>query len=262
MCIIKYKAKTPSLRHRMLVKEPSLLNKPIIKNLKKKIKLSVGRSSTYGRITCRHKGGGVSFKQRLFLSSKNDYRSIVLAREYFKKKKVHIALHFDLFNKKFFYTRSITTDKPGVLLQSKSNQKDVKLGNRCSFSHIPAGTVVCNVTREKSEKPSFVCGSGTYAQIINKINGYVTIRLPSGKVKKLSDKCTATIGRSSNEASYLEVLGKAGISRYLNKRPTVRGIAMNPVDHPHGGRTNGGIPSKTPWGLPTKSGFKLRKKYE
>lgn len=132
---------------------------------------------------------------------------------------------------------------------------DIKIGHALSLDRIPLGSFIHNISLIPGKKSQLARAAGNYAQLIQKDQKYAKLKLRSGEQRFVSLNCTATLGTVSNENHNLISIGKAGRSRWLNKRPTVRGVAMNPVDHPHGGgqgKTSGGRPSVTPWGKPTK----------
>jgi large subunit ribosomal protein L2 len=149
---------------------------------------------------------------------------------------------------------------PGTLTSCNINGEDLKLGYRTRIKNIPTGSIVNNLTVNSRTIGQYIRSAGTYGQIIQTDQSKAKVRLPSNIIIKISTEAFASIGMLSNIKHNSTCLGKAGRSRFLGRRPTVRGVAMNPVDHPHGGRTNGGRPSVTPWGLPTKSGFYLKKR--
>lgn len=136
----------------------------------------------------------------------------------------------------------------------------LKVGYQTNLSLIPAGSIISQISNKSLTKVNFIRSAGTYGQVIQVTPNTCKIKLPSNKIIQLPTSNFATVGSVWNEGHNLTVKGKAGRNFNLGRRPVVRGIAMNPVDHPHGGRTNGGIPSVTPWGLPTKSKFYLRPK--
>jgi large subunit ribosomal protein L2 len=137
---------------------------------------------------------------------------------------------------------------------------EIKLGYRTQLQNIPTGSIIHNIGHEFSSSTMYVKSAGTFGQLIQSDLKSSRIKLPSNKIIKVSVNSYASLGSVSNEKQNLICLGKAGRNRNLGRRPIVRGIAMNPVDHPHGGRTNGGRPSVTPWGLPTKGKFYLKKR--
>jgi large subunit ribosomal protein L2 len=150
----------------------------------------------------------------------------------------------------------------GSLLISNINFFNFNLGLQTSLSQIPPGTIIYNLilNQNVTKQEKYIKSAGTFGQIVQKDYVFSKIRLPSGKIKKISVKSIATVGVVSNQNNSLTIFGSAGNKRNVGRRPIVRGIVMNPVDHPHGGRTNGGKPSVTPWGFPTKNKFYLGKK--
>jgi large subunit ribosomal protein L2 len=237
-------------------------NKPE-KSLTMPLKKTGGRN-VYGRITCRHKGGGhkrllriIDFKRDLF-----DVPAKVIAVEYDPNRSCRIALVQYTGNQK----RYIIAPE-GIKINDEiisSNQKDVeiKTGNSILLKYIPTGTLIHNIELIKGKGGQIVRSAGSSAQIMAKENNFAHIRLPSGEVRLVSLDCRATIGQVGNAEHEAISIGKAGRSRWLGIRPTVRGLAMNPVDHPHGGgegKSGQGNPHPvTPWGVPTK-GYKTRK---
>ena len=161
-----------------------------------------------------------------------------------------ISLNFNLTDNTFF--RSIATNGvgPGSLQVCDEKNVELKLGNRTSIKEIPTGSILHSLSLEGYVK--YARSAGLFFQVVQKNQTLCKVRLPSGRIKNVSDNCFGTMGVVSNSQHALIFLGKAGRNRLLGTRPTVRGVAMNPVDHPHGGRTNGGRPSVTPWGIPTK----------
>jgi large subunit ribosomal protein L2 len=170
------------------------------------------------------------------------------------------SLNFDLKNKNFFRTLSTSSVHPGTLLTCNNRFKDLKLGDRTQIKYVPAGSLINNLSKSTCCGSKFIRAAGTCGQIVQLGLHDAKVKLPSGYVTTVDTNGFATVGSLSNNQNNLKRLGKAGKNRMLGRRPIVRGIAMNPVDHPHGGRTNGGIPSVTPWGLPTKCKFYLKKK--
>jgi len=261
MKILKVSSRLNSLRSCIKIQN-SLLAKTsnFIKNNSLGVKTFKGRSSSNGRITVRHKGGGV---KRVFqiVNNKNFYhQSIVVSVGYKSYNACFLSNNFNFKSLKFFKSLSINKVLPGSLISSINS--NLYLGNRLQLKNIPIGSLISNLAINKF-KSTYIKSSGTYGQIVQKDFIVSKIRLSSKKVITVSNKYYATIGVNNNALRNVTKLGTAGRNRRISKRPTIRGIAMNPVDHPHGGRTNGGCPSVTPWGLPTKCGFylKKRKKY-
>ncbi|MBE0617586.1 MAG: 50S ribosomal protein L2 [Proteobacteria bacterium] len=230
------------------------------KSLLRPLKRSGGRNNR-GRITCRHIGGGHKRRYRV-IDFKRDKRGIpakVSSIQYDPNRSARIALLTYLDGEK----RYILAPKElqvGDRLEAGPGV-EVRAGNAMPLGAIPLGTLVHNVEL-KPDKGGQLCRSaGTYGQLMAKEGDYAQIRLPSGEVRRVRVECYATVGQVGNEDHENRRIGKAGRSRWLGIRPTVRGVAMNPIDHPHGGgegRTSGGRHPVTPWGVPTK-GKKTRK---
>ncbi len=261
MKLIKLKPTTNGSRHQIKIDKSLLLkNNRLFKDTLVNLNSSNGRSSTTGHITSWHKGGG---KKKLYraLNLQNDSKNaVVIGISYDPNRSAFISTNFDLEKHNFFNAIATNQNFPGSLLQSNSSLKELKLGFRTELNNIPMGTIVNNISKGAKGSSQYARAAGTSAQLIQLDKKYAKLKLPSNKIIKVSVNSYANIGVVSNEKHNLVCLGKAGRNRNLNRRPIVRGIAMNPVDHPHGGRTNGGRPSVTPWGLPTKSKFYLKKR--
>jgi large subunit ribosomal protein L2 len=263
MNLKKLKPFSNSSRHSLLLTKNLLCkNNKILKNLKKGIKNKSGRSSITGHITVRHQGGGVKNLFRTINFTNDKFSAIVVSILYDPKRSAFISLNFDLKKKLFFYSLNINYIFPGSFICCDSNNIDLKLGFRTVLKNIPTGSVISclSFSKLKNQKINFIRSGGTFGQIIQKDFFSSKIKLPSSEIIEVPVLSYATIGSVSNNLQKSIVYGKAGRRRYLGKRPSVRGIAMNPVDHPHGGRTNGGRPSVTPWGIPTKGKPTVKKK--
>lgn len=261
MKLKKIKAITNGSRNRIII-EKNLLSKSnrIVKSILLKNQKSNGRSSINGRITVWHKGNGVkNLYRKVFSEKKEDRNFIVLANCYDPNRNAFVNLNFDLIKKDFFYNIAVDSIYPGTLLQSSKRLNDIKLGDRTIIKNIPTGSIIHNLT-SNNLNVKYIRAAGTYGQIVQCGTKIAKIKLPSKKIIEVSVDNYASIGIISNTQSNLTKIGKAGINRRLGIRPTVRGIAMNPVDHPHGGRSNGGMSSVSPWGKPTKSGYYLKKR--
>lgn len=258
MKILKANPRLNSLRSSINIQN-SLLSKTsvFIKNNSFGVKKFKGRSSSNGRITVRHKGGGVKRVFKLVNSRVFHHQSVVVSVGYNYYSACFLAINFNLQSLKFFQSLSINNVLPGSLISSLNN--NIYLGNRLQLKNIPIGSLISNLAVNKL-KSTYIKSSGTYGQVIQKNFIISKIRLPSKKVICVSNQHYATVGINNNAFRNKTNVGTAGRNRRVSKRPTTRGIAMNPVDHPHGGRTNGGCPSVTPWGLPTKCGFHLKKR--
>jgi large subunit ribosomal protein L2 len=220
-----------------------------------------GRNNT-GRITVRRRGGGHRRRYRIvdYKRDKFDVKGKVATIEYDPNRSAYISLiHYEDGEKRYILA---PLDLP-VGSQIISGEKvPLKVGNASKLFNIPTGLLVHNVEMVPGKGGQMVRSAGGYAQIMAHDNGFTTLKLPSGEIRLVSEKCMATIGQVGNRTFEQIISGKAGRSRWLGKRPKVRGVVMNPVDHPHGGgegKTSGGRHPVTPWGKPTK-GFKTRKK--
>jgi len=226
------------------------------KNLNKGLVKQAGRNNQ-GKITVYHQGGGHKRLYR-FIEFKRKYKSyIVTSIEYDPNRSAYIAYLSDINNKTNIYI--IAPDGLNILDQiigSKINISNMFIGDMFPISVIPTGTIIHNIELYPGKGAQLARSAGNYAQVLESFNSkYIRIKLSSGEQRLISKKCNAIIGRVSNVKHKLTNLKKAGRSRWLNKRPTVRGVAMNPIDHPHGGgegKSSGGRPSVTPWGKPTK----------
>lgn len=220
-----------------------------------------GRNN-HGRITVRHKGGGNKQKYRLidFKRNKDGIVANVKTIEYDPNRSARIALVSYSDGEKR-YILAPTGLKVGDKVES-GIEADIKLGNAKMLKDLPVGTVIHNVEMRPGKGGQLARSAGTYAQLLAKEGTYCHVRMPSGEIRLIKAECKATVGQVSNQEHENIKIGKAGRARWKGVRPTVRGVAMNPIDHPHGGgegRTSGGRHPVTPWGVPTK-GYKTRKK--
>ena len=231
------------------------------KSLVVRLKKKAGRNSR-GVITVRHRGGGSKRKLRLidFKRDKVNVPGKVASVEYDPNRSVRIALiHYADGEKR--YILAPLGIKAGDIIQAGADV-EIKLGNALPLESIPVGTLVHNVEFEPGKGGKLVHSAGTSAQIINKEGKYVVLKLPSGELRKFHHRCWGTVGQLGNVDHENIKLGKAGRSRWLGRRPSVRGSAMTPRDHPHGGgegRAPRGMPPKTPWGKPAL-GAKTRRR--
>jgi len=263
MGLIKFKPTTPSRRHMSGPDFSDLTKKAPEKSLLRPIKRSGGRNNQ-GRLTTRHIGGGhkrmlriIDFKRDLL-----DQSAAVIAHEYDPNRSSRIFL-LEYPNKVRRYIIAPIGVKVGdMLISTNSKDAEIKPGNALLLKNIPLGTMIHNIELIPGQGGKIVRGAGTSAQIMAKEGDYAHIKLPSGEVRLIGLECRATIGQVGNVEHEAISLGKAGKSRWLGIRPSVRGSAMNPVDHPHGGgegKAGQGNPHPvTPWGKPTK-GYKTRK---
>lgn len=262
MQLKKMKPTTNGLRHKIKIEKNLLAknNKIVKKTILQRNKNLAGRSSITGNITVWHKGKRQKRLFRKVILTNETTNSIVVNTCYDPARKAFINLNFELEKKEFFFNLSSDLTSTGSLIKNSAQLNELKLGYRTSIESIPTGSIIHNLSIKKTKAGQYIRAAGTFGQIIQKGYNSAKIKLPSKKIVEVPTNSYATIGVVSNLNHNRIVLGKAGSNRYLGIKPTVRGIAMNPVDHPHGGRTNGGRPSVTPWGLPTKGQFKLKKR--
>jgi large subunit ribosomal protein L2 len=258
MQIVKFKPTSKGIRHRINIKK-SLLSKTskFLKHSIFGLKKTSGRSSNTGRITVRHIGGGCKKKFRIINFSNIDKSSLVVSVMYDPFRSSFISLNFDILRSTFF--RSLTTSNvnSGSLLKCKAAGVELKLGNRTKLQNIPTGSIMHSLSLNSYAK--YVRSAGLFFQLIQKSLRICQVRLPSGGIKEVEINSFGTLGIISNFQHNLIVVGKAGKNRLLGIRPSVRGIAMNPVDHPHGGKSNGGKQPVTPWGIPTRGKITVKK---
>jgi large subunit ribosomal protein L2 len=231
------------------------------KSLLRIIKKTGGRNAN-GRITCRHRGGGSRRHYRVidFKRDKTGIPAKVATIEYDPNRSARIALlHYVDGEKRYILAPMNLTVGDTVV---SGPEADIKPGNALPLKNIPLGTHIHNIELRLGKGGQIVRSAGTFAQLMAKEDRYALVKLPSGEVRMILIKCTATIGRLGNVIHENISLGKAGRRRWLGRRPKVRGVAMNPVDHPMGGgegRSSGGRHPCSPWGVPSK-GFKTRNK--
>lgn len=261
MKLIKINSITNGSRHQLNLQKKVLSKKSrILKSLSIGLKCFGGRSSQTGHITVRHKGSGCKKSFKFITFSNNEFYSIVLTTLYDAKRTAFVALNFNLVSNTFFYTLSTEGVLPGSIVCCNNFNLELKLGYRLPLRYIPAGSLIHSISVSDQKQAVFARSAGAFCQIIQKDFQKCKIKLPSGQIIQLSVGACGTIGLISNLKHNLCIIGKAGRNRLKGKRPSVRGIAMNPVDHPHGGRSNGGKPSVTPWGMPTKGYPTVKKK--
>jgi len=260
MGIRKYKPTTPGRRGASVSDFAEITRSTPEKSLIRPLHSTGGRNA-HGRITTRFRGGGhkqsyrvVDFKRRKF-----DQPGTVERLEYDPNRTSFIAL-IKYKDGELAYILAPQRLAVGDLVVS-GEKCDVKPGNAMKLSAIPVGTIIHNIEMKPGKGGQMARSAGTYAQYLGRDAGYAILRLNSGETRKVRLECMATIGAVSNPDHMNEVIGKAGRNVWKGKRPNVRGTAMNPIDHPHGGgegRTKGGRNPVTPWGKPTK-GAKTRK---
>ena len=260
MAVIKCKPTSPGRRHVVQISNPELYKgKPFAPLLEKKTR--TGGRNNAGRTTSRHIGGGHKQQYRLvdFKRNKDGIPAKVERLEYDPNRTANLALLLFADGER----RYILAPK-GVHAGDPIHSGDaapIKAGNCLPMRNIPVGSTVHAVEMKPGKGAQIARSAGTYAQILARDGNYVTLRLRSGEVRKVLSECRATLGEVGNSEHMLRQLGKAGASRWRGVRPQTRGVAMNPIDHPHGGgegRSSGGRHPVTPWGKPTK-GAKTRK---
>ncbi|WP_368653609.1 50S ribosomal protein L2 [Ornithinibacillus sp. 4-3] len=262
MGIKKYKPTTNATRNMSVLDFAEITTDKPEKSLLAPLHKRGGRNNQ-GRLTVRHQGGGHKRQYRIidFKRDKDGIPGRVATIEYDPNRTANIALiHYVDGEKR--YILAPKGIKVGNMIES-GTEADIKTGNALPLQNIPVGTVIHNVELKPGRGGQIARSAGAEAQILGREGKYVLVRLVSGEVRLILGTCRATIGQVGNIEHELVEIGKAGRSRWLGKRPTVRGSVMNPVDHPHGGgegRTSIGLPSPvSPWGQPTL-GYKTRKK--
>ena len=260
MAIVKCKPTSPGRRHLVKVVHDDLhKGAPHAALLEKKSK--TGGRNNNGRITTRHKGGGHKQHYRIidFKRNKDGIPAVVERLEYDPNRTANIAL-LKYADGERRYVIAAKGMKSGDPVMSGAGA-DIKLGNTLPLRNIPVGSVIHCIELKPGKGAQVARSAGASVQLVAREGAHATLRLRSGEMRKVLVDCRATLGEVSNSEHSLRSLGKAGASRWRGVRPTVRGVAMNPVDHPHGGgegRTSGGRHPVSPWGMPTK-GYKTRK---
>lgn len=262
MPLRKIKPNTPGQRFMSVSTFEEITKKTPEYSLTEALRKSGGRNNS-GRITSRRRGGGHKRRYRIidFKRNKFDVKGTVSAIEYDPNRSPRIALiEYEDSEKRYILVP--VGLKVGDVIVSSQESAPFKTGNAMPVGIIPEGMLIHNIELKAGKGGQLARSAGTYARIMAKERGMVTLKLPSGEMRMVSENCLATIGMVGNRDHTNVVLGKAGRSRWLGRRPQVRGVAMNPVDHPHGGgegRTSGGRHPVSPWGVQTK-GYKTRKK--
>ncbi len=249
-----YKPTTPGQRQLVTVDRSELWKGKPEASLTEGLRKKGGRNNL-GRITVRFRGGGHKRRYRLvdFKRTKFDVAATVLRLEYDPNRTAFIALIEYADGEKSYILAPQRLSVGDTVIAGE--KVDIKPGNALPLKNIPVGTVVHNVELKQGKGGQIARSAGTYVQLVGKDQGYAQIRLSSGELRMVRGECLATIGAVSNPDQQNVSLGKAGRTRWLGFRPHVRGVAMNPIDHPHGGgegRTSGGRHPVTPWGKPTK----------
>ena len=254
MALKQFKPTTPGRRGLVLVKRDGLWKGKPEKALTEGLRKKGGRNNT-GRITARRRGGGHKRRYRIidFKRTKFDVVGTVERLEYDPNRTAFIALiNYEDGERAYILAPQRIAVGDKVV---SGEQVDIRPGNSMPMKNIPVGTIIHNVEMKPGKGGQIARSAGTYVQLIGKDQGYAQLRLSSGELRLVRGECMATIGAVSNPDQQNIKLGKAGRNRWLGKRPSVRGVAMNPIDHPHGGgegRTSGGRHPVTPWGKPTK----------
>jgi len=254
MALKTHNPTTPGRRGLVLVDRAGLWKGKPEKSLTEGLRNKGGRNNN-GRITARRRGGGHKRRYRIidFKRLKHDVEATVERLEYDPNRTAFIAL-IKYADGELSYILAPQRLREGDKIIS-GDTVDIKPGNAMPMQNIPVGTIIHNVEMKVGKGGQIARSAGTYAQIIGKDQGYAQLRLSSGELRMVRAECMATVGAVSNPDQQNIKLGKAGRKRWLGKRPSVRGVAMNPIDHPHGGgegRTSGGRHPVTPWGKPTK----------
>ncbi|MBL6954091.1 MAG: 50S ribosomal protein L2 [Alphaproteobacteria bacterium] len=253
MALKHYKPTTPGRRGLVLVDRSELHKGKPVKSLTVGLSKSGGRNN-YGRITARRRGGGAKRSYRIVDFKRRRFEPATVERlEYDPNRSAFIAL-IRYPDDELSYILAPQRLAPGDSVVS-GERVDVKPGNAMPLASIPVGTIVHNVEMKPGKGGQLARSAGTYVQLVGRDQGYAILRLTSGEQRLVRSECMATVGAVSNPDKSNVKLAKAGRNRWLGKRPSVRGVAMNPVDHPHGGgegRTSGGRHPVTPWGKPTK----------
>ena len=260
MALRKFNPTTPSRRQLVLVDRSELWSGDPVKSLTEGLTGNAGRNNT-GRITVRRRGGGakktyrrIDFKRRKF-----DIEAKVERLEYDPNRTAFIALVKYLDGEQAYIIAPQRLKAGDKVIAGE--KVDIKPGNAMPLKSMPVGTIIHNVELKPGKGGQLARSAGTYAQLVGRDGSMAQVRLQSGEVRLVLGECMATVGAVSNPDNMNQNIGKAGRNRHKGKRPSVRGVVMNPVDHPHGGgegRTSGGRHPVTPWGKPTK-GAKTRK---
>jgi len=254
MALKSYNPRTPSQRQLVRVDRSELHKGKPVKNLTEGLTKSGGRNNT-GRITSWHRGGGHKRRYRLVDFKRRQTGFAVVERlEYDPNRTAFIALIKYEGSGELSYILAPQRLAVGDKIEA-GKDADIKPGNALPLGSIPVGTIVHNVELQPGRGGQIARSAGSYVQIVGRDSGYAQVRLNSGEVRLVRQECMATIGAVSNPDHSNQNMGKAGRMRWKGRRPHVRGVVMNPVDHPHGGgegRTSGGRHPVTPWGKPTK----------
>ena len=262
MALKKFKPVTPGTRFRSTTAKDAVTRKGPEKSLTEPLTRSGGRNH-HGRITVRRRGGGNKRRYRIvdFKRDKHGVRGRIAAVEYDPNRSAFISLvHYEDGEKRYILHVRGTGVGDSVV---SGPEADIRPGNALPLERIPLGTMVHNVEMKPGKGGQMARSAGAGVQVVAKEGDYVTLRLPSTEVRRIHERCMATVGQVGNADHGLRSLGKAGATRWQGRRPKVRGVAMNPVDHPLGGgegKSSGGRPPVTPWGKPEGAKTRKRKK--
>ena len=259
----KLKPDTPSRRNMSVSTFEEITKKRPERKLTTALRKTGGRNN-HGRITSRHRGGGHQRRYRIidFKRNKYDISAVIASIEYDPNRSPRIALLEYEDGEKRYIIAPEGLKVGDKVISTQHNQIPFKTGNAMPLGSIPEGLLVHNIELKPGKGAQMARSAGAYARIMANEAGMITLKLPSGEMRMVSEQCIATIGMVGNKSHESIVIGKAGRTRWLGRRPKVRGVVMNPVDHPHGGgegRTSGGRHPVSPWGMPTK-GYRTRKK--
>ncbi|WP_320009127.1 50S ribosomal protein L2 [Maridesulfovibrio sp.] len=261
MATRKLKPTSPGRRFQTISTFEEITKSTPEKSLTKGLTKKAGRNNN-GRVTSRRRGGGVKRLYRVidFKRNKLEVPATVASIEYDPNRSARIALLHYADGEKRYILCPVGLNKGDKILSGE--KADIKPGNALLLKNIPVGTIVHNIELYPGKGGQFCRAAGTYAQLVAKEGKYALLRMPSGEVRKVLATCCATVGQVGNIHHENITLGKAGRNRWLGRRPKVRGVAMNPIDHPLGGgegRSSGGRHPVSPWGMPAK-GYKTRSK--
>lgn len=262
MGIKTFKPRTPGLRQRSVLDFEEITKSKPEKSLLRPLKKSGGRNN-HGHVTSRFRGGGHKRAYRLidFRRTKDDIPAVVAGVEYDPNRSANIALLNYRDGEKAYILAPLGLKVGDVVMSGE--KAEIRAGNSLILQNIPLGTLVHNIELIEGKGGQIARGAGTYAQLVAKEGDFAQLKLPSGEVRMVRQRCRATIGQVGNVDYENVSIGKAGRSRWLGRRPRVRGVAMNPVDHPMGGgegKSSGGRHPCSPWGKPAKGGNTRRKK--
>ncbi len=262
MAIKRFKPTSPARRFMTVSTFSEITTTVPFKGLLESKNKTGGRNNN-GRITVRHIGGGNRNKYRIidFKRNKDDVKAVVCTIEYDPNRSANIALLNYVDGEKRYIIAPVGLNVGDQVMSGA--KADIKVGNALPLENIPVGTMIHNIEMHVGKGGQIARSAGNAAQLMAKEGKYATLRLPSGEMRYIPIKCKATIGQVGNLEHEIVSIGKAGRTRHMGVKPTVRGVVMNPCDHPHGGgegKSPIGMPSPvTPWGVPTM-GYKTRKK--